>query len=102
MVPLSGFNCAECTTQGLDDLGTRCAQYYKDGARFAKWRCVLKISDVTPSDVAMRENANVLARYAIICQQVEWVRGKKDKKVFTRHSFVTHKFVCVLGTGHLW
>ncbi|XP_071789547.1 fructose-bisphosphate aldolase, muscle type-like [Asterias amurensis] len=69
VVPLSGFNCAECTTQGLDDLGTRCAQYYKDGARFAKWRCVLKISDVTPSDVAMRENANVLARYAIICQQ---------------------------------
>jgi fructose-bisphosphate aldolase class I len=59
----------EFTTQGLDGLGERCAQYYKDGARFAKWRCVLKISAFTPSYLAMLENANVLARYASICQQ---------------------------------
>lgn len=59
----------EFTTQGLDGLGERCAQYYKDGARFAKWRCVLKISSHTPSYLAMLENANVLARYASICQQ---------------------------------
>lgn len=69
VVPLGGFDAGECTTQGLDDLGTRCAQYYKDGARFAKWRCVLKISETTPSGPAMRENANILARYASICQQ---------------------------------
>lgn len=55
---------------GLDGLAERCAQYYKDGARFAKWRCVLKISRTTPSYQAMMENANVLARYASICQQV--------------------------------
>lgn len=30
----------ETTTQGLDDLGKRCKQYYEDGARFAKWRYV--------------------------------------------------------------
>jgi len=59
----------ETTTQGLDDLGTRCVQYYKDGARFAKWRSVLRISSHTPSYLAMLENANVLARYASICQQ---------------------------------
>ncbi|ESO05359.1 hypothetical protein HELRODRAFT_186957 [Helobdella robusta] len=59
----------ETTTQGLDGLGERCAQYYKDGARFAKWRCVLKISEYTPSYLALIENANVLARYASICQQ---------------------------------
>lgn len=41
-----------------------------DGARFAKWRCVLKIGSHTPSHTAMLENANVLARYASICQQV--------------------------------
>ncbi|KFV55773.1 Fructose-bisphosphate aldolase C, partial [Gavia stellata] len=35
-----------------------------------KWRCVLKISDNTPSALAIMENANVLARYASICQQV--------------------------------
>lgn len=59
----------ENTTQGLDGLGERCAQYKKDGADFAKWRCVLKISDHAPSSLAIYENANVLARYASICQQ---------------------------------
>ncbi|CAB3359117.1 fructose-bisphosphate aldolase isoform X2 [Cloeon dipterum] len=58
----------ECTTQGLDDLGARCAQYKKDGCDFAKWRCVLKIGQNTPSYQAILENANVLARYASICQ----------------------------------
>ena len=55
---------------GLDSLGERCAQYRKDGARFAKWRCVLKISTHNPSYLALMENANVLARYASVCQQV--------------------------------
>jgi fructose-bisphosphate aldolase class I len=67
VVPLAG-SLNEGTTQGLDDLGKRCAQYYKDGARFAKWRCVLNISSHTPSYQALLENANVLARYASICQ----------------------------------
>uniref|UniRef100_A0A1L8E1Y6 Fructose-bisphosphate aldolase n=1 Tax=Nyssomyia neivai TaxID=330878 RepID=A0A1L8E1Y6_9DIPT len=58
----------ECTTQGLDNLGARCAQYKKDGCDFAKWRCVLKIGKNTPSYQAILENANVLARYASICQ----------------------------------
>lgn len=58
----------ECTTQGLDDLGARMAQYKKDGCDFAKWRCVLKIGTNTPSYQAILENANVLARYASICQ----------------------------------
>ncbi|XP_076819250.1 fructose-bisphosphate aldolase C-like [Clavelina lepadiformis] len=58
----------ETTTQGLDGLGERCAQYKADGCDFAKWRCVLKITDSTPSQLAIDENANVLARYASICQ----------------------------------
>jgi len=58
----------ESTTQGLDDLAKRCAQYKKDGCHFAKWRCVLKIGKNTPSYQAILENANVLARYASICQ----------------------------------
>ncbi|KER24337.1 hypothetical protein T265_07976 [Opisthorchis viverrini] len=68
VVPLAG-TLNECTTQGLDGLAERCAQYRKDGAEFAKWRCVLKITSHTPSYLAMMENANVLARYASICQQ---------------------------------
>ncbi|XP_020810885.1 fructose-bisphosphate aldolase [Drosophila serrata] len=58
----------EFTTQGLDDLANRCSQYKKEGCSFAKWRCVLKISKNTPSPQAILENANVLARYAAICQ----------------------------------
>ncbi|XP_028043200.1 fructose-bisphosphate aldolase isoform X3 [Bombyx mandarina] len=67
VVPLFGSE-DECTTQGLDDLAQRCAQYKKDGCHFAKWRCVLKIGRNTPSYQAIQENANVLARYASICQ----------------------------------
>ncbi|XP_019872283.1 fructose-bisphosphate aldolase-like [Aethina tumida] len=68
VVPLFGAPNDECTTQGLDDLAKRCAQYKKDGCHFAKWRCVLKITENTPSYQSILENANVLARYASICQ----------------------------------
>merc|ERR1712168_1507401 len=69
VVPLHGTN-DECTTQGLDGLADRCAQYFKDGCTFAKWRCVIKINqDVgVLTDIAIQENAQVLARYASICQ----------------------------------
>ncbi|KAI5703985.1 hypothetical protein M8J76_001686 [Diaphorina citri] len=67
VVPLAGTD-GETTTQGLDNLAQRCDQYKKDGCHFAKWRCVLKIGDHTPSALAILENANVLARYASICQ----------------------------------
>lgn len=59
----------ESTTQGLDDLSSRCQEYYKLGCRFAKWRCVLKIRANTPSPLSILENANVLARYATECQK---------------------------------
>lgn len=68
LVPLGG-TFEESTTQGLDDLAERCAEYKKGGCGFAKWRCALRISDQTPSYQALLENANVLARYASICQQ---------------------------------
>uniref|UniRef100_A0A1I7ZDP8 Fructose-bisphosphate aldolase n=1 Tax=Steinernema glaseri TaxID=37863 RepID=A0A1I7ZDP8_9BILA len=68
VVPLAG-TIGEGTTQGLDDLAKRCAEYKKGGCGFAKWRCVLHIGTHVPSHVALLENANVLARYASICQQ---------------------------------
>ena len=52
----------EVTTQGLDGLEERCAEYKKAGCSFAKWRCVLKIGEGKPSQLAIIENANVLAR----------------------------------------
>lgn len=42
--------------------------YKKEGCQFAKWRCVIKIGQNVPSYQAIMENANVLARYASICQ----------------------------------
>ncbi|KAF7110092.1 hypothetical protein CFC21_110248 [Triticum aestivum] len=60
----------ETTTQGLDSLGARCAKYYEAGARFAKWRAVLKIGPgAEPSELAVKQNAEGLARYALICQE---------------------------------
>jgi fructose-bisphosphate aldolase class I len=67
--PIAGTE-GETATQGIDDLDVRCAEYYSLGARFAKWRAVLKI-DVEkgcPSVTAITENAHNLARYASICQ----------------------------------
>jgi len=68
VVPLLGTT-NEVTTQGLDGLADRCKKYKLEGAKFAKWRCVLRITNSTPTYLAMMENANVLARYAMICQQ---------------------------------
>ncbi|KAJ0511725.1 putative fructose-bisphosphate aldolase [Helianthus annuus] len=53
-VELAGTN-GETTTQGLDGLAQRCAQYYTAGARFAKWRAVLKIGPNEPSQLAINE-----------------------------------------------
>ncbi len=67
--PLYGTN-GETTVQGLDDLDKRCAEYYQLGARFAKWRAVIKIDAKgnCPSPLSIHENAYGLARYAAICQ----------------------------------
>lgn len=44
-------------------------EFYGIGCRFAKWRSTLKIEEGCPSDLAIKENAWGLARYAAICQQ---------------------------------
>ncbi|MCI83633.1 fructose-bisphosphate aldolase, partial [Trifolium medium] len=53
-VELAGTD-GETTTQGLDGLGARCAKYYEAGARFAKWRAVLKIGPNEPSEHSIHE-----------------------------------------------
>lgn len=66
-VPLAPYN-EEKTTQGLDGLDERLADFKQQGARFAKWRCVYSIDAKTPSMQLILTNAQVLARYAAICQ----------------------------------
>ena len=65
--PLPGFP-DETITVGLDRLGERLAHYAARGARFAKWRAVIELSDSQPSSGAVRANAHALARYAALCQ----------------------------------
>jgi fructose-bisphosphate aldolase class I len=49
-------------------LKERCAKYYEQGARFAKWRNVLYITDNTPTDAAIMDCVTTLAQYAATCQ----------------------------------
>ncbi|MFN3704177.1 class I fructose-bisphosphate aldolase [Thermomonas sp.] len=66
--PLAGFP-GELVTEGLDGLRERLAEYYKLGARFAKWRAVITIGEDMPSGTCIEANAHALARYAALCQE---------------------------------
>ena len=66
---LPGTN-GDTIMQGLDSLAVRCKEYYRGGARFAKWRAplVIDMENARPSDLAIQCNMHDLARYALICQ----------------------------------
>ena len=66
--PLAGFP-EETITEGLDGLRDRLKDYAAMGARFAKWRAVIRIADALPSPACIRVNAHALARYAALCQE---------------------------------
>ncbi len=59
----------ETITEGLDGLRERFAEYYKLGAKFAKWRAVINIDSGIPSRYAIDANAEALARYAALSQE---------------------------------
>ena len=58
----------ETVTQGLDGLDERCKDYVSLGAKFTKWRAVIKISDSLPTDECIEANMQALAKYAKIVQ----------------------------------
>jgi fructose-bisphosphate aldolase, class I len=60
----------EKLTIGLDDLDQRVSKYAEFGARFAKWRAVIKIDESKglPTDSCINANIDALARYALIAQ----------------------------------
>ena len=59
----------ETVTEGLDGLRDRIAEYYKMGARFAKWRAVITIGEGIPSNRCIKTNTHALARFAALCQE---------------------------------
>ena len=71
LIPLCGGGPGEKWCRGLDQLAERCAGYYEQGARFAKWRTALQINveEGCPTDLAIEVAAQDLARYARICQE---------------------------------
>jgi fructose-bisphosphate aldolase class I len=67
--PLAG-SPGELVTEGLDGLRDRLGEYRDLGARFAKWRAVIRIGDGLPTAGCVHVNALALARYAALCQEV--------------------------------
>lgn len=63
----------EVFTKGLDNLSERLEEYRKLGAVFTKWRAVYTISNTTPSEYVIEENAATLAAYAKAVQEAGMV-----------------------------
>lgn len=59
----------EKSTEGLDGLRERLAEYAQMGARFSKWRGVIAIENGIPTQTCIKSNAEALARYAALCQE---------------------------------
>ncbi len=66
--PLAGFP-GEVVTEGLDRLRGRLEEYAGLGARFAKWRAVIRIGEGLPTTGCLEVNAHALARYAALSQE---------------------------------
>ena len=66
--PLAG-SPGENITEGLDGLRDRLKEYREMGARFAKWRAVIGVTETLPSATCVNVNAHALARYAVLCQE---------------------------------
>ena len=58
----------ESLTQGLEGLDERLKEYYSLGAKFTKWRAVIKVGDSLPSEEAIVNNMEALAEYAKLVQ----------------------------------
>src|SRR5260221_2955033 len=63
----------EKVSEGLDGLRGRLAEYFKLGARFAKWRAVITIGEDIPTPACIKANAHALARYSALCQEASIV-----------------------------
>jgi fructose-bisphosphate aldolase, class I len=70
--PLAG-SPGETVTEGLDGLRDRLSEYRSMGARFAKWRAVIRVTETLPSSGCVNANAHALGRYAALCQEQELV-----------------------------
>lgn len=81
LVLMEGSGCEEVST-GFDGLHDRLHTYYDLGARFTKWRSVIRIGDELPTDRAIHENAVILAKYAKLVQMHDMVPMVEPEVLF--------------------
>ena len=86
----------ELITEGLDGLRPRLKQYRELGARFAKWRAVISVSDRLPTRACVAANAHALARYAALCQEEDLVPIVEPEVLMTG-AHTLERCECVTG-----
>ncbi|MDX6689864.1 MAG: fructose-bisphosphate aldolase, class [Solirubrobacteraceae bacterium] len=97
--PLAG-SPDETVTEGLDGLRERLEEYYELGARFAKWRAVIKIADGLPTRYCIDVNAHALARYAALCQEQSIVPIVEPEVLMDGEHSIDRAFVVTRMTLH--
>ena len=97
--PLAG-SPDETVTEGLDGLRERLEEYYELGARFAKWRAVIKITEDLPSRHCIDVNAHALARYAALCQEQNIVPIVEPEVLMDGEHSIDRAFVVTRMTLH--
>lgn len=99
--PLAGFP-DEVVTEGLDGLRDRMQEYVALGARFAKWRAVIRIGPRRPTPTCIEAHAHALARYAALAQEAGLVPivepevlmdGDHDLELCAEVTFATQRAV---------
>lgn len=94
----------ETYTKGLDGLPQRLEEYHEMGLRFAKWRAAfnLTLDDfgniVTPTDLAITENAKILATYAKDCQNAGLVPIVEPEVIYDGYYTIEK---CAEATGRV-
>ncbi|GFR69892.1 fructose-bisphosphate aldolase [Elysia marginata] len=59
----------EYVSTGLDSVMDAIKRTTGKGLKFGLFRCVFRVSELTPSTQALFENSLILAKFAVICQQ---------------------------------
>ena len=91
-------------TKGLDGLEPRLNEYYQMGLRFAKWRAAFNITlsesgeILTPTDIAIEENCQILAKYALACQSAGLVPIVEPEVVYDGNYSIDK---CAKVTAHI-
>lgn len=109
-IPLA-LSPGDLITQGLDGLAERLQTYKKQGTRFAKWREVYQIDKQVPTQHGIEANAEMLARYAAVCQAEGLVPIVEPEVLMDgdhdidRHAEITetvlHAVFCALHRHHV-